>query len=227
MGLRKLSTVDFPGKLCIDLTIAGCNYRCPFCPNKELIYDYIPMPKTSQEDLVKTLRPRLGFLDGVSLSGGEPLLHRDLVAFLKEMRFQGAKIRIKTNASRPKLIQQLLDKHLVDYFSVFIPAPLSKYKEIANYNIELEEITQAIQLIRKSGLDHEFRVKPIPGVIDLPEVQELANYLIGAPRFVLERFEPEKSMDEAYRQLKPFSGDELEKMRQVIAPYFNETYIQP
>jgi pyruvate formate lyase activating enzyme len=226
VGLRKLSTVDYPGKLCIDLTIAGCNFRCPFCPNKELIYDYIPMEKISQEELVKILRPRLGFLDGVSLSGGEPTLHRNLVDLLKELKFHDSQIKIKTNASRPKLIRILLDKRLVDYFSVFIPAPLSKYKETVKYNVNTDEVEEAIQMIRKSGLGHEFRVKPVPGLIEKPEVQEIASYLIGAPRFVLERFDPVKSMDEEYRGLKSFSDTELEEMRLSIAHYFNETLIQ-
>jgi pyruvate formate lyase activating enzyme len=218
--------VDYPGKLCIDLTVAGCNYRCPFCPNKELIYDYIPMEKTSLEELVKILRPRLGFLDGVSLSGGEPTLHRNLVDLLKELRFHGSQIKIKTNASRPKLIRILLDKHLVDYFSVFIPAPISKYKETVNYNINVEDVEEAIQMIKKSGLNHEFRVKPVPGLVEEEEVTEIANYLIGAPRFVLERFEAEKAMDEKYREIEPFSDVELEEIRLKIAPYFNETSIQ-
>ena len=184
------------------------------------------MEKISQEELVKILRPRLGFLDGVSLSGGEPTLHRDLVDLLKELRFHGAEIKIKTNASRPKVIRILLDKHLVDYFSVFIPAPISKYKEIINYNVDIDEVEEAIQMIRKSGLDHEFRVKPVPGLIEEAEVIEIANYLIGAPRFVLERFDPEKSMDELYHDVKPFSDTKLEEMRLKVAPYFNETLIQ-
>lgn len=226
MGLRKLSTVDYPKKLCIDLTVAGCNYRCPYCPHEDLIYHYIPMEKTSLDELVKTLRPRLGFLDGVSISGGEPLLHRDLVDFLKELKFQGSLIRLKTNASRLRMINILLDKHLVDFFSVFIPAPLSKYKEIVNYNIDIDQIASAIQIIRKSGIDHEFRVKPVPGLIDKPELMEIANMLVGAPRFVIERFEPEKSMDANYREVKAFSDEELYEMRDAVAPYFNEAIVE-
>ena len=226
MGMRKLSTVDYPKKLCLDLTIAGCNYRCPFCPHEDLIYHYIPMEKTSLEELVKILRPRLGFLDGVSLSGGEPLLHRPLLDFLKELKFQGSLIRIKTNASRPKAIQILIDKHMVDFFSVFIPAPLSKYKKVVNYNIDVDEIASAIQIIRKSGINHEFRVKPVPGLIGKPELMEIANYLVGAPRFVIERFEPLKSMDVNYRDVKAFSDEALFEMRDSVAPYFNEAIVE-
>jgi pyruvate formate lyase activating enzyme len=184
------------------------------------------MEKTTQEEIVKILRPRLGFLDGVSLSGGEPTLHRDLVDFLRELKFHGSEIKIKTNVSRPKVIQILLDKNLVDFFSVFMPAPISKYKETIRYNIDLEEVENAIQMIRRSGVDHEFRVKPVPGYIELPELMEIANYLVGAPRFVLERFDPASSMDDAYRGISAFSDNELEEMRQAISPYFNETAVQ-
>jgi pyruvate formate lyase activating enzyme len=224
--VRKLSTIDYPNKLCMSLTVAGCNYRCPYCPYKQLIYDYIPMEKTSLEDLVQMLRPRLGFLDGVSIDGGEPLLHRGLVDFLKELRYHGSKIKLKTNASRPSVVKVLLDKYLVDYFSVFIPAPLSIYKDVVNYRIDIDEIDSSIHMIRKSGLNHEFRVKPVPGLIGEDELLEIANYLAGAPRFVLERFEPDKSMDEEYRGVSAFSVPEFKALRDLVAPYFNETFLQ-
>ena len=224
--MRKLNTIDYPGKLCMGLTIAGCNYRCPFCPHAELIHDYIPMEKTSMDDLVQTLRPRLGFLDGVSIDGGEPLLHRGLVDFLKELKFQGSLVKLKTNASRPNLVRLLIDKRFVDYFSVFMPAPLSKYKEVINYRIDVKEIISSIQIIRKSGISHEFRVKPVPSLIEEPELLEIANYLAGAPRLVIERFKPESSMDEEYRSLSAFSEAELKGLQDLVAPYFNETVIR-
>lgn len=210
----------------MSLTIAGCNYRCPYCPHKELIHDYIPMEKTSLEDLVQVLRPRLGFLDGVSIDGGEPLLHRGLVDFLKELKFQGSLVKLKTNASRPSLIQHLIDKHLVDYFSIFLPAPLNKYKEVVNYRIDTDDIVSAIQIIRKSGLSHEFRVKPVPGLMGEEELLEIANYLAGAPRFVIERFDPSKAMDEDYRGVKPYSESALSAFKALVSPYFNETVVQ-
>lgn len=210
----------------MDLTVAGCNYRCPFCPHEELIFHYIPMEKTGTDELLKILRPRLGFLDGVSFSGGEPLLHRGLVDLLKELKFNGSSVRLKTNASKPKTIEILLDKGLVDFFSIFMPAPLSKYKEVVNQGINLDEVVSSIHMIRKSGVNHEFRVKPVPGLIEKTEVVEIANYLVGAPRFVLERFEPENSMDEAYRDIKSFTEAELMEMKKTVAPYFNETEIQ-
>jgi hypothetical protein len=107
-----------------------------------------------------------------------------------------------------------------------MPAPLSRYKEVVNYNIDPEEVDSAIHMIRKSGLDHEFRVKPVPGLIEMPELMEIANYLVGAPRFVIERFDPLQSMDESYRGVEPFSDSELAGMLDAVAPYFNEAVIE-
>jgi pyruvate formate lyase activating enzyme len=206
----------------MNLTVVGCNYRCPYCPHEKLIYDYIPMEKFSLSEIIKTLRPRLGFLDGVALEGGEPLLHRGLIDLLQEFRFHGSMVKIKTNASKPKLVKILNDKNLVDYYSVFIPAPLSKYKDVVRYRIDTDDVISAIQMIRKSGINHEFRVKPVPGLIGKDELLEIANFLAGAPRFVIERFEPEMSMDPELRNFPIFSDHELKHLCNIVSPYFNE-----
>jgi pyruvate formate lyase activating enzyme len=180
------------------------------------------MKKILLDELVQILRPRLGFLDGVNIEGGEPLLHKGLVDFLQELKFHGSLVKIKTNASKPRLIKLLNDKHLVDYYSVFIPAPFSKYKEIVRHRIKVEDIITAIQIVRKSGINHEFRVKPVPGIIGESELLEIAGYLVGAPRFVIERFKPELAMDPEIRNTAAFSDVELKDLRDLVSPYFNE-----
>jgi pyruvate formate lyase activating enzyme len=209
----------------MNLTIAGCNYRCPYCPHGKLIHHYIPLEKISISELIKTLRPRLDFLDGVALEGGEPLLHRGLIDLLKELKLYGSLVKIKTNASKPKLIQILIDKNLVDYYSVFIPAPFSMYKEIVKYRVDTKAVISGIQMIRRSGINHEFRVKPVPGLIGETELLEIANYLAGAPRFVIERFKPEMSMDPKLKNFPVYSRIELKSLRKLVSPYFNEIKI--
>jgi pyruvate formate lyase activating enzyme len=164
--MNRLSLVDFPGKLCMNLIVPGCNYRCAYCPHEQLIHHHIPMPKIGMVEIVKLVRPRMGFLDGISLGGGEPFLHRGLGSFLSEMRFQNIKVRIKTNASRPRAVQYVLDEELIDYLSVFIPGPLSRYADIVNYKINVDDVKRSIQIIRKSSVPYEFRVKPIPGLVE-------------------------------------------------------------
>ena len=223
--MDRLSLVDYPGHLCMNLTVPGCNYRCSFCPNEDLIHHYIPMQKIETDELTRMLRSRLRFLDGVTLSGGEALLHRELGAFLREMRFQGAKVNLKTNASRPRAIKYVIDEKLVDYISVFIPAPFSKYLEVINYKQNLDEVKQAIQFIRRSSIPHEFSVKPIPGLIELDDVMEIVQYLSGSRRFVLERFDPSSVLDQTRCGSDVFSEVELNQMLDAVRPYFGEVHL--
>lgn len=225
VSLRKLSIVDYPGKLCMNLTVAGCNYRCPYCPHKKLIHHYIPMEKISTNEIIKTLRPRLGFLDGVTLEGGEPLLHKGLIDFLQELKFYGSLVKLKTNASKPKVVQILIDKKLVDYYSVFIPAPFSKYNEIVKKRVDTKAVITAIQMIRRSGINYEFRVKPVPGLIGGTELFEIANHLTGSPRFVIERFNPKMSMDPTLKNIPAYTSFELKSLCKLVSPYFNEVEI--
>ncbi len=225
--MDRLSLVDYPGHLCVNLTVPGCNYRCSFCPHENLIHHYIPMPKIGFDEVAKVLHSRLRFLDGVSLSGGEALLHRELGAFLKEMRFQGVKVKIKTNASRPRAIKYAIDEKLVDYISVFIPAPFSKYLEVINYKQSLDEVKQAIQIIRKSMIPHEFTVKPVPGLIELDDILEIVQYLSGSRRFVIERYDPSSVLDPSRCGSDVFSEIELNQMLDAVRPYFGEVHLAP
>ncbi len=223
--MDRLSLVDYPGHICVNLTVPGCNYRCSFCPREDLIHHYIPMPKIGSDELTKVLRSRLRFLDGVALSGGEALLHRELGSFLREMRYQGAKVNIKTNASRPRAIKYVIDEKLVDYISVFVPAPFSKYLDVINYKQSLDEVKQAIQVIRKSSVPHEFRVKPVPGLIELDDVMEIAQYLSGSRRLVIERFDPSSILDPSRCGSDVFSEVELNQILDAVRPYFGEVHL--
>lgn len=171
------------------------------------------------------IRPRLGFIDGVSLVGGEALLHRELGNFLREMRYQGIKVNIKTNVSRPRAIKYVIDEKLVDYISVFIPAPFSKYLEVVNYNQSIDEVKQAIQIVRKSPIPHEFTVMPVPGLIELEDIMEIVNYLSGSRRLVIERYDPTTVLDRSRCGEDVFSEIELQQILDAVKPYFGEAHL--
>ncbi|MCW4050654.1 MAG: anaerobic ribonucleoside-triphosphate reductase activating protein [Candidatus Bathyarchaeota archaeon] len=227
VGSRKLSLSDYPGNLCATVTVPGCNFRCPFCPNSELIHDYIPMEKTLVPDFLEMIFPRRGFLDAVTITGGEPLLHRHLQDFLGEIKNMGYKVKLDTNASRPKALQHLIDRKLVDYLSVQLVAPFQKTQEVARYRIKPEMIREAVQIVRRSGVHHEFKVTPIPGINEPSDIDEIVSSLSGSRRLVIKRFRPEDSMDKECRAIKPYSEKELEDMRRLAAPYFNEAVLEP
>jgi pyruvate formate lyase activating enzyme len=183
------------------------------------------MPKIGMGEITHVLRSRLRFLDGVTLNGGEAILHRELGAFLREMRFQGAKVNIKTNASRPRAIQYVIEENLVDYIRVFIPAPFSKYLEVINYKQNLDEVKRAIQIIRKSSVPNEFSVKPIPGLVEQSDVLEIARFLSGSRRLVIERFDPSSVLDPSRCGSDVYSDEELNEISESVRPYFGEVHL--
>ena len=208
------------------MTVPGCNFRCPFCPRGELIHDFIPMDHIPVPELLETLYPRLGFLDGVTLTGGEPLLHRGLVPFLRELKRIGYKVKIDTNASRVHTLKFLIEKHLVDYLSVQIVAPLRKYQEVTGFRIKPETMTEAIHVVRGSNVLHEFTFMPVPSIHKMEDLQEISNLLAGSRRLVIQGFHPELSMDKTCRELQPYTSTELEAIKEIMAPYFHEIVIR-
>jgi pyruvate formate lyase activating enzyme len=148
-----------------------------------------------------------------------------LGSFLSEMRFQNIKVRIKTNVSRPQAIQWVLEEDLVDYLSVFIPGPLSRYEEIVNYRINVDDVRRSIQIIRKGKVPYEFRVKPVPGLVEKKDILEIANTLSGSRRLVIERFNPAHILDPEVCGSDVFSPSELEDIRDSASPYFGEVVL--
>ena len=226
VGCRMLSLSDYPARLAAVVTVPGCNFRCPFCAKADLVHHHIPMEKTPPQGLLEALWPRLGFLDAVTVTGGEPLLHRGLPPFLNVLKYRGFKVKLDTNASRLRMLRYLLDKKLVDYYSVKLVAPLHRYADVARYRVKRELMSQSIRLIRRSGASHEFRFTPIPGIHDRDDVQAIASTLAGSRRLVIEAFDPVLCSDPEYRRLGSYSRSELKQFMDLAAPYFAEVALE-
>jgi len=226
VGFRKLSITDYPAKLCAVLTAPGCNFRCPYCPHEDLIHHYIPMEKTPLGEIHETLYPRIGFLDGVCITGGEPTLHRQLPVFLESIKETRSLVKIDTNGSRPKMLRILLDRRLVDYITMKIVARIEDYPSIAGPRIEPEMILNTIQMIRKSRVPHEFKVTAVPTLNDEKTLLDIAHVLAGSRRFVIKQFNPETCLDPSYKEIQPYSLKELKQLKEMVAPYFAETVIE-
>ena len=161
-----MSLSDYPGKLCANLIVPGCNFRCPYCSESELIFDFIPMPKVTEDEVIAFLHPRLGFLDGVCLTGGESTIHRELPAFLERLKSIGCFVKLDTNGSHPRRLGHVIGRRLVDYVAMDVKVPLKRYIKAVGYRITAEELLDSIQLIRRSGADYEFRTTVVPGIVD-------------------------------------------------------------
>jgi pyruvate formate lyase activating enzyme len=223
VGLQRLSLIDYPGKLCATIFTAGCNFRCPYCYNEDIVLDYPAMPKVPEDKIIEFLHPRLGFLDGVCVTGGEPTIHRELPKFLGRLKSIGSLVKLDTNGSRPKALAYVMEKGLVNYIALDVKVPLDRYEETVRYRVKPEGLKETIKLIRRSGVDHEFRTTVVPGLLDGDDLEEIAMTLAGSKRYVLQQFRPGKTLCPDFKDVKPYSEAEMRQFRDRVAPYFAET----
>lgn len=229
--VQPLSLQDFPGQLAAILFFAGCNLRCPFCYNAELVLPELfsslqPLP---YERVLAELARRRGFLDGVVLTGGEPLLSPDLQEFAKELKKLGFLIKLDTNGTAPEKLASLLQEGLADYVALDVKAPFPRYaeftgmKDMANARALVAKVQESMALIRKHAGDYEFRTTVAPGLAQEDLVQ-IALEIRGARRYVLQPFfrpQGKRLVDETWRD-KPALGEAelrtvLGEMRKFVA----------
>ena len=156
-GLQKMTLLDFPGHVACTVFLNGCDMRCPFCHNFELV-DGTAKPVMEEEELLSFLKKRTGLLDGVAFTGGEPCLHKDLPELMKKIRELGFAVKLDTNGLHPEMVQKLLEEKLIDYVAMDIKNSPRKYALTAGMKtVELDRIKETIALLMNSGIDYEFR----------------------------------------------------------------------
>ena len=177
-GLIKFTLLDFPGRPAAVIFTQGCNFRCRYCHNPELVYPHLFTEPAPEEEIWSFLQRRQGTLEGVVVSGGEPTLHDDLPAFMAQIKAFGYAVKLDTNGTRPEMIQELIDKKLVDYIAMDLKAPLEKYALITGTDTNPEILTRSMDIIRQSGLEYEFRTtydKEVLTDADIETLKKLTN----------------------------------------------------
>jgi pyruvate formate lyase activating enzyme len=175
-GLQAFSLSDFPGRVSAILFTQGCNFRCPFCHNGDLIPLAPPMKPMPDEAIDSFLHKRRGRIEGIVISGGEPTLHADLPDFLARIKTLEYAVKLDTNGSRPQMLKTLIDAGLVDYIAMDVKAPWPKYTQLTGVDEPLEPIRESIALIAQSAIACEFRTTvypPLLGEEDLICIREL------------------------------------------------------
>ncbi len=212
-GLQETSLLDYPGKICAIVWTAGCNFRCPFCYNPNMVYgntDIIPI-----DHVLSFLDKRKGKLDALSITGGEPLLHEDLDLFIREVKNRGFLVKLDTNGTFPHQLKQLLDEKLVDYVSMDVKAPFEKYDQLAGTKVNIDKIKESINLIMESAADYEFKTTVIPGLLEKKDIITIASMLKGAKRYYLQQFKIDVPVinNELLAITKPYKKHDFEEMK--------------
>jgi len=217
-GVQKLTLIDYPGKIACTLFTFGCNFRCPYCHNPELVVEN-NTPSIPEEQIMSFLEKRKNFLEGVCITGGEPTLYSDLPEFIKKVKRLGFSVKLDTNGTNPEMVKELINKKLVDYIAMDIKAPLEKYDDVVKVKADKKKIKESVEII-KSFPEHEFRTTIIPELLSRDDMIAIAKWLKGAKRFFIQQFRPSKTLDKSFLAKQPYSKEELEKIRESIKPYF-------
>ena len=169
-GLEKFASRDFPGHISSTVFVGGCNFRCPFCHNADLVLNPGRLPSLDLNLFLGYLDSRKGWLDGLCLSGGEPLLHEDIEVLARVIKDRGFLVKVDTNGSFPDRLEYLLQQKLVDWLAMDIKAPLEKYPEVVREEVDIGKIRQSVELIRNSGLPYIFRTTVVPELLTESEL---------------------------------------------------------
>lgn len=186
-GLQKLTLLDYPGKMACTVFTSGCNLRCPFCHNAGLV-THIDGDFISQQDLLQFLSTRKGKLEGLCLTGGEPLLNKDVAQFLAEVKQMGFSVKLDTNGTNPNLLKQLIDDKLVDYVAMDIKNSKSKYSLTCGVNVNMEDIEKSVHLLKIGQVDYEFRTTVVRQLHEQQDIEDIARWLLGAKAWYLQQF---------------------------------------
>lgn len=226
-GIQKNSLIDFPAKICCVIFTAGCNFECPYCHNPELIKP--PFKTINPEEIFVFLDKRKSLLDGVAITGGEPTLQKDLPEFCERVKTFGFPIKIDTNGSRPKDIALLIQNSLVDYIAMDIKSLPDNYSPHIAQNVDPADILESINVIKTSGLPHEFRTTCVKPFVNADIMHEIARIIDGANLFVLQKANFQNTiLHPAFfeNNVKPFSTDEIESFQKTVSPFVDKTLIR-
>jgi len=221
-GLQKLTLIDYPGKVACTVFLPGCNFRCPWCYSKELVLpeEMNKQPRILEKEFFDFLKDRQGLLEGVVLCGGEPTIFKDLPDFAKKIKKLGFLVKLDTNGAKPKMIQELIDKNLVDYVAMDVKLPREKYSQVFFNKANVENIDQSITLLRQGNVGSEFRTTVVPTIHKKEDILRIVHWINPAPRYFLQNFRPEKTVDPKFEKIKPYPREFLLKIQKAIAPFF-------
>jgi pyruvate formate lyase activating enzyme len=222
-GIQQFTLLDYPDKVAAIIFTPGCNMRCRFCHNREFVLpeevqkirpSFIP-----ESAVLNFLRSRMGKLDGLVISGGEPTIQPDIKQFIITVREMGFLIKLDTNGNLPDVLRELVEERLVDYVAMDVKTTLERYKELVGDMADQEKIKESIDLLKKGTVPYEFRTTLIDGVHTPEIITAMAELLAGSEKLYLQKFRPETTLDPAFENKRPVADTSIDLFIDIFKKY--------
>ena len=220
-GFQKTSLIDYPDRVASVLFTAGCNLRCPYCHNGELVQGYAG-PFHEEEEILEDLLARKRYVDSVVVSEGEPTLNPRLPVFLERLKEHGFNVKLDTNGLKPDALRECMP--FLDYIAMDVKTSLQNYASLGA--LDTTPIMESINIIKDCGLDYEFRCTAVPGFVETETVQKIGGMVRGAKRFVFQQYKPEKTLDPEYNEVKPHSDERIREFAEMIGDYVDKVVLR-
>lgn len=225
-GLQKLSLIDYEPYTCCVIFTAGCNFRCVFCHNKDLVLNPDKIDTIPNEEFYEFLEHRKKWLDAVCISGGEPTLHKDLPEHIARMKSMGYKVKLDSNGTNPDMVEQLINEKLIDYVAMDIKETPEKYEEIIQVPADLDKIKRSVKLLMQNRIPYEFRMTMVPTIVTKEDVEKIGKWLTGAHKFFVQQFSNKICLKKALEKVGPFPLETLKEFQHILEKYIQNVEIR-
>lgn len=214
-GFNKLTLLDYPGRLACTIFLGNCNFRCPFCHNAGLVLSPDKEPVIPLEEVLGTLKKRKGILDGVCITGGEPTVNVHLPELIEKIKELGYPVKLDTNGTNPEMLEDLVNREMVDYVAMDIKNSPEKYSVTAGISsVDLGAVQRSVDFLKTGGADYEFRTTVVKELHKKEDIQSIARWLSGSRRYFLQAY---KESEHVIRPVfSGYSREQLERFREML-----------
>ena len=225
LGLQKTTLLDYPGKVASTIFTGGCNFKCPYCHNRDLVFPPNDAIAYSEEEILNHLITKKKVLDGVCITGGEPTLHADLPDFISKIKDLGLLVKLDSNGTNPKMLKELVRNGLIDYVAMDIKHSKEHYNSIANMQtFDLNPIIESVEFLKEGHVDYEFRTTVIRECHNSSDFENIGKWLQGAKAYYLQSYrESEQVINPIFSSYSP---EELHGFLELLKTYIPNTQLR-
>lgn len=225
-GFFGVSLIEFPGHISSVVFLGGCNLCCPFCQNRDLVLAPDKIKDLDFKELLEALKLRKDFIEGVSITGGEPLIFKDLEKMLEEFKKLDLKVKLDTNGTNPERLKSIVNSNLVDYVAMDIKTCLDRYDEACGKKVDISKIESSIDFLLATRVDYEFRTTCVPPLVTEKEISLISKRIKGARLYALQQFRNEYLLDPTWENITPYEPRQIRELALIAQEYVKKVIIR-